>query len=168
MATGTLAPNDEALIKAARRIVRQFDLAGTEQSGPIRVNEIQMPPASDPSSLRIIVDNLVAQVSHLTNLFAVRENTYEAVIERLERLVVTLEGRIDGLTADLDDFRRGQSLGAIAAADEIDQAKSSVAAELTPILEMCRTMISDAQIAQAAVVADIEQAVAALSASRER
>lgn len=166
MATGALAPDDEALVRAARRIVRQFNVSAGEQNAPVRVTEIQAPPASDPSSMRIVVDSLVAQVNHLNNLFAVRESTYEAVVERLERLVVALEGRVDALTSDIDDFRRGHSLARLAEADELTQMKMTVAAELSPMLEMCRTLISDAQAAQGLVVADLQQAVSALAPSR--
>lgn len=167
MATGALAPADEALIRAARRIVRQFNVSAAEQAAPVRVTGIEVPPASDPSSMRIVVDDLVAQVSHLNNLFAVRESTYEAVVERLERLVVTLEGRIDALTADIDDFRRGHSLALAAEADEIDQLKTVLAAELSPVMEMCRTLIFDAQATQGVAIADLQRAASALSASQD-
>ncbi|WP_426038735.1 hypothetical protein [Brevundimonas sp. DC300-4] len=167
MATGALAPDDESLVRAARRIVRQFDVSAAEQGAPIRVTEVRSPPASDPASTRLAIDGLVTQVGHLNNLFAVRESTYEAVVERLERLVVTIEGRVDALTSDLDEFRRGNSLTRLAEADELDRLKSSLAAELSPILELCRAMIFDAQATQGLVVADIQQAVSALSASRD-
>lgn len=166
MATGALAPDDEALVRAARRIVRQFNVSAAEQGAPLRVTAVKDLPASDPASMRLAIDGLIAQVSHLNNLFAVRESTYEAVTERLERVVATLEGRVDALTSDIDDFRRGHSLARIAEADEIDRLKSSVAAELSPVLEMCRAMIFDAQAAQGVIVADIQQAVSALAASR--
>lgn len=164
MTSGALAPDDEALVRAARRIVRQFNVSAAEQGAPIRVPEIKIPPASDPSSMRIIVDDLVAQVSHLQNLFVVRESTYEAVVERLERMVATLEGRVDALTSDIDDFRRGQSLARLADADELEQLKTSVAAEVGPLMAMCRTMILDAQAARELVVGDIQKATAILSA----
>jgi len=163
MATGALAPDDEALVRAARRIVRQFNISAAEQGAPIRVPNIQVPPASDPTSMRIIVDDLVAQVSHLQNLFVVRESTYEAVVERLERLLGTLEGRVDALTSDLDDFRRGHALSRIAEADELEQMKTSVAAEVGPLMAMCRAMILDAQAAREMVIADIQQVGSSLS-----
>ena len=160
MATGALAPDDEALVRAARRIVRQFNISAAEQGAPIRVPNIQVPPASDPTSMRIIVDDLVAQVSHLQNLFVVRESTYEAVVERL---LGTLEGRVDALTSDLDDFRRGHALSRIAEADELEQMKTSVAAEVGPLMAMCRAMILDAQAAREMVIADIQQVGSSLS-----
>ncbi len=166
MAKGALAPDDESLVRAARRIVRQFNVSAAEQSAPVRITEIQPPPASDSSSMRLAIDSLITQVAHLNNLFATRESTYEAVVERLERLVVTLEGRVDALTADIDDFRRGHSLARVAQEDELDQLKTSVAAEIAPIMEICRAMISDAKAAQSLVVADVQQAVSVLSASR--
>lgn len=168
MATGALAPDDEALVRAARRIVRQFNVSAAEQGAPVRVPEIKVPPASDPSSMRIVVDDLIAQVAHLQNLFAVRESTYEAVVERLERMVATLDGRIDALTADIDDFRRGHALARISDADEIDQLKTTVAAEVlaevVPLMDMARAMIQDAQGAQELVIAEIKQAGSSLSA----
>lgn len=158
MATKALAPDDEALVRAARRIVRQFNVAAAEQASPIRVPDAPVPPASDPSSVRIIVDDLVAQVSHLQHLFAVRESTYEAVVERLERLVATLEGRVDALTSDIDDFRRGHTLSRLAEADELEQLKISVTAEVGPLMEMCRAMILDAQAVREAVIQELKQA----------
>lgn len=167
MATGALAPDDEALVRAARRIVRQFNVSAAEQGAPIRVPEIQVPPASDPSSVRIVVDDLIAQVAHLQNLFAVRESTYEAVVERLERMVSTLEGRVDALTADIDDFRRGHALARIADADEIEQLKTTVAAEVMaavgPMMEMSRAIVQDAQGIQELVIAEIEETGSRLS-----
>ncbi len=163
MTTGALASDDETLVRAARRIVRQFNISAGEQAMPMRLPQVPLPPASDPASMRLIVDDLVAQVSHLQNLFAVRESTHEAVVERLDRLVVTLEGRVDALTADLDEFRRGHALAQASAVDEIDQARSSIAAELTPILDMCRAMVFETETARDVVAAEIREAGVALS-----
>lgn len=164
MTTSALAPDDEALVRAARRIVRQFNVSAAEQGASIRVPEIEVPPASDPSSIRIILDDLVAQVGHLQNLFAVRESTHEAVVERLERIVVMLEGRVDALTSDLDDFRRGHAVSQLAAADELDQLKTGLATEVGPLLDMCRAMILDVEAARELALVDMQQAGATLAA----
>jgi len=154
---------DDRIVQAAKRIVRQYHLEQTDRSEDSASAVARVRPAdAEPDNLhalRLALDDMSVKIEQMQRLMVNREALFMATLERIERNLAKTDGLLDSLSADV---ARIDSQRTIALESDAEDRRGEVIVmmrEFSGMMALSRALIDEVKILHETEIAGTPEGV---------
>ncbi|WP_158744349.1 hypothetical protein [Acidisphaera sp. L21] len=144
--SNSMSMDDDSIAAAAQQLILRYrrEQSTSQEAREIPASSAQpnLPP-DDPRSLRLAIDNMAVAIEEIQRQQVSREAVLIGAMERIERNVAKLAGRIDALMQDMVQLQSQPIIDIDAIVDQQRVAANSMLQEFGRMMEMGRSLLDE-------------------------
>jgi hypothetical protein len=137
--------DDDRIATAAKRIIRQYQLQQYDHGDEGVVSSVTRSSGAsdDVQGLKLALDDMGQAIKHMQRLLASREAVFMAALERVERNMAKIEGRVDALADEIAAATSRPLLDIDAVIDDQRTTTLSIMREFGGLMELGRCLMDE-------------------------